>query len=49
MLAPLKNRAILEKEPEEAPADGSDPDDTERPKHAHLETRSACCARQQLT
>ena len=37
MLAPLKNRAILEKEPADAPADGNDPDDTERLKRARLE------------
>lgn len=37
MLAPLKNRALLEKEPEDAPADCSYPDDTERLKHAQLE------------
>jgi hypothetical protein len=33
MLAPLKNRAILEKEP----ADGSHPDDAERLKRTQLE------------
>ena len=37
MLAPLKNRAILEKEPEDAPADGNYPDDAERLKRAQLE------------
>lgn len=37
MLAPLKNRAILEKEPADAPADGSHPDDAERLKRAQLE------------
>ena len=37
MLAPLKNRAILEKEPADAPADGSDLDDAERLKRAQLE------------
>ena len=37
MLAPLKNRAILEKEPADAPADGSHPDDAERLKRARLE------------
>ena len=37
MLAPLKNRAILEKEPAEAPADCSYPDDAERLQRARLE------------
>ena len=37
MLAPLKNRAILEKEPEEAPTDCSYPDNAERLKRAQLE------------
>ena len=36
MLAPLKNRAILEKEPADAPADGN-PEDAERLKRAQLE------------
>jgi len=37
MLAPLKNRAILEKEPSETPADCSYPDDAERLQRARLE------------
>lgn len=38
MLAPLKNCAILEKEPKDAPADCSYPDIAERLKRAQLET-----------